>query len=188
MVSTDIPHLIHIGDNPPTDLSTGSDHDLVTPTAAERDALARVAQLLRPADRSIKLVAADGEAIELPPSLLQALRRIAEILAENNSITFTQMSKRLTVEQAAGLLNAPISFVEHLLNTGEVSFEHVDHQRLIQRDDVLAFRSVYAARRHDAIREMTRLGQEWGRYDFDYGSIKVKRLAEFDQAADAAPE
>jgi excisionase family DNA binding protein len=162
------------------------DHGPFVPADAELAALKRAAQALRTSESgSPKLVAANGDELELPPTLLRVLRLSAETLADARAVLLDSLGKQISPHQAAELLGFSVTYVEKLLEDGTLPFTQVGDVRRMSLIDVLAFRDDFRRQRRAALSEIARLGQEMGLDDPDLGTIELRRLAEFDDEAES---
>ncbi|MGV3620510.1 MAG: helix-turn-helix domain-containing protein [Archangium sp.] len=112
-----------------------------------------------------RLVGPDGKAVEVPASLFHVLVRASEVLARGDSITLVPVSKALTTQQAAQLLNVSRQYLVRLLDEGRVPFTKTGKHRRVRIEDVLAFKAKRDAPRADKLRELTELTESFGGYD-----------------------
>lgn len=162
------------------------DHGPIAAPDTELTALREIAHLLGESDDAgPKLLTTSGEAVPLPPTLLRIVRHVARQLARDQAVVVESIDNRLTPHQAAEVIGVPIQHVIKLLDDGQLPFVTEGIIQWLARDDVLAYRDRFRRQRREALREMTRLGQEWGMYDFDYSAVKLKRLAELDEASES---
>lgn len=111
-----------------------------------------------------RLVGPDGETIPLPGSAFRALAIVVEAMSRGQAITLIPVGQELTTQQAAEILHVSRPHLTKLLEAGEMPFHKVGTHRRIAIEDVLAYRERRASQRADALRELTRLGQELGGY------------------------
>jgi excisionase family DNA binding protein len=166
-----------------------SEHDggPFVPPDTELAALKRAAQALGATDSgSPKLVAANGDEVKLPPTLLRVLRLSAEILANDEAVLVDSLGKQISPHQAAELLGFTVTYVEKLLEDGTLPFTQMGDVRRMSLNDVLAFRDDFRRQRRAALSEIARLGQEMGLDDPDLGTIELRRLAEFDDEPESS--
>ncbi|MEX2441239.1 MAG: excisionase family DNA-binding protein, partial [Pontimonas sp.] len=97
------------------------------------------------------------------------------------AVILDSLGKQITPHEAAELLRVPITHMVKLLDDGTLPFTRVGDFRRLSLDDVLTYRQLRDARRHEGLDELARLSQELGLYDLDYSTIKVKRLLEFEE-------
>src|SRR5687767_3584039 len=90
------------------------DRDPVEALEAEDSAILALAQLLGGGDTgTLRLVTERGETVPLSPSLARVLRRAARILAQQNAVVIHPLSKELTTQQAADLLQVSRPHLVH---------------------------------------------------------------------------
>ncbi|MDQ3412691.1 MAG: excisionase family DNA-binding protein [Chloroflexota bacterium] len=128
-----------------------------------------------------KLTRASGEAVEFPPTVLRILHQVARLLAGDKALVLRAIGSELTIYQSAELLNVPIPYLVRLLDEGTLPYRQEGESRLVPHNELLAYRLQDKAQRREALRELTRLSQELRLYDLDLSTIKLKRLAEFDE-------
>ncbi len=120
------------------------------------------------AHRSAKLVAADGEEIDIPASVYAALRRIVPLMAEGAAIGLVPLHQELTTQQAADLLNiSRPSLIKHL-DAGDIPYRKTEGEhRRIRFVDVMEYKRRRSELRHDAFVTMAAIGQKYGAYNAD---------------------
>jgi excisionase family DNA binding protein len=77
----------------------------------------------------------------------------------------TEAVEEMTMQEFADMLNVPQTFVESLLETGEVPFRVVGTQRFVSRSDALAFKLADDAIRYAAVRALTAESEALGLYE-----------------------
>jgi excisionase family DNA binding protein len=134
---------------------------------AEREELPRLRALVRQLDEIIeregegtRLVGSHGEEIEIPASVLQALKLVAEGMAAGLALSLVPHGKELTTQEAADLLHVSRPHLVKLLDQGTIPHHRVGTHRRVKIEDVLAYLGERAERRREELRELTRLSQE----------------------------
>lgn len=136
--------------------------DTITPTerpvaAAPEDAeLVRRLERLAPAPERAgtapaRLVAPDGQDIDLPPAIYEVLRRAAHQLAAGMAVSIVPVGTRMSTQQVADLLGVSRPHVVKLLEAGKIPFTKTGRHRRVLLTDVLAYRDRQAGRRSDAL-------------------------------------
>ena len=106
-----------------------SEHDLVTANENERPALQRMQGILNEMrgttvfnrkDRLPKLVYGDEE-IEIPLSVFHILRQVVYHMMHGRAISIVPVSRELTTQQAADILNVSRPYLVTLLEEGKIS-------------------------------------------------------------------
>lgn len=124
------------------------------PDDAERDGIAEVRSFLAAhaargtdvAPRYLLVGSAEGEQVELPRPIYDALLLVAESLAAGRAVTVAPESKLLTTQQAADLLGVSRPTVVRLADAGDLPSERHGNRRRIRLGDLLSYREM---RRHD---------------------------------------
>jgi excisionase family DNA binding protein len=146
------------------------DSELIAAPDADREALSRIGALLSEfgtdlsASNRATLVSPSGEEIELPNSLAEVLRVAAQYLANDDAISIAPISKVLTTQQAADLLNVSRPYLIELLERGDLPFYKVGTHRRIRLSDLLAYRQLRDEHRRAGLRRLTQKSQRLGLY------------------------
>ena len=144
-------------------------NDLVTPQAAEAAVLTLVQQLLGQQSTRLELVglSSDGEkeAVELPASVLDALRLLIFYLAQGDTVKLVPIRKEISTQEAADLLNVSHQYLMRLLEQGDIPYQQVGTHRRIRFLDVMAYKQRRDADRAEGLRRMVRLCEEAGAYE-----------------------
>lgn len=118
------------------------------PDDAETESIAEVRSFLaahtaRGADvtpRYLLLGSAEGEQVELPRPIYDALLLVAESLAAGRAVTVAPESKLLTTQQAADLLGVSRPTLVRLADAGDLPSERHGNRRRIRLGDLLSYR------------------------------------------------
>src|SRR5579859_3727207 len=111
------------------------------------------------------LIAPDGNRAALPESLLRVLRQAVKALAHHDAVAVIAVHKLLTTQEAADLLTVSRPYLVRLLDRGDLPATHVGSHRRLRLDDVLTYKHARDGKRRDALRELTRMNQEYGLYE-----------------------
>ncbi len=142
------------------------DQEPVVASASDQELLDEIeALLLRATERHRiaqrpRLVGRDGQAIELPESILRLLRQIVPQLKQGHAVSLVPLHKELSTQQAADLLNVSRPFLIGLLERGDIPHAKVGKHRRIKFDHLIAYKRQRDAGRRAALRRLTELGQE----------------------------
>jgi excisionase family DNA binding protein len=137
--------------------------NLLRALPAEEDALEALCHQLDEiarAEHPGRLVAANGETIEVPASAFRALRLVVERLARGQAITLVPHGTELTTQEAADLLRVSRPHLVKILDEGIVPHHKVGTHRRVALEDVLAYRERRGGARHEKLDELTRLSEE----------------------------
>ena len=94
-----------------------------------------------------------GEAL-LSSSLVGLITDLLSIVARGETVTYAPISRRLTTQEAADLLNVSRPHLIKLLQKGEIDHEMVGTHRRVALRDVLDYKSRRSAGRRAALQEM----------------------------------
>jgi len=111
------------------------------------------------------LIGPQGEAIELPPSVSQAIKRIVHFLARGQAVTLAPVESELTTQQAAELLNVSRPYLIKLLEDGRIPFTKTGTHRRVRLSDVLVYKEQRDSERQRGLAELARLSQQFGEDD-----------------------
>jgi excisionase family DNA binding protein len=140
-------------------VAASSDAHTYVPDAEESAAAAAVMQALdaeglgcatgRPA-----LVAADGEVLELPDAILDALRQVAAALSSGLGVTVAPLSTMLTTQEAADYLGISRPTLVRILERGEIPMEKPGRHRFVQLKDVIEYKERDDAYRREVLKAL----------------------------------
>jgi excisionase family DNA binding protein len=138
-------------------------------TEDEQVALSRVdrflAQVADAGQAPARLVAPDGNMVELPASVFRLLREVVHHLVQGQAITLMPIDAELTTQQAADLLNVSRPYLVKLLEQGAIPYTKTGTHRRIRFADVMTYRARRDAQRSEALTQLTQLSQAAGLYD-----------------------
>lgn len=137
--------------------------ETAAPDEDEREAYARIAALL--AKDGASLTDSSGERVALPPKLRAVMRRLAAAYAADQVVILTPLSKMLTTQQAADLLNVSRPYLIKLLDEKAILYTMVGTHRRISYDDLMAYRTAWKAEQRRLADELTQMHEEMGFYD-----------------------
>lgn len=148
------------------------EHSAVSAREDQRDALVALSRLLATHARSpkrrakcLRVVGTTGEALELPPSVVEVLQRATTVLSSGHAVAILPVGRDITTQQAAHLLNVSRQYVVRLVNEGRLPATKTGKHRRLRIEDVLAFKRVRDAERARALDDLARLTEEFGAYD-----------------------
>ena len=75
------------------------------------------------------------------------------------------VGRELTSQEAADLLNISRQYLLRLLDGGRIPYSRTGKRRRLRIEDVIAFRQTRDAERRAALRDLTRLTEQFDGYD-----------------------
>lgn len=112
-----------------------------------------------------RITTEDGTVIDLPEPVATALAEVLEAAAAGERALVLRSPNDITTEQAATVLGVSRPTVVRMIEAGKLPARMVGTHRRLTLSDVLAYRTVSAARRRAALDQMTRQAEELGLYD-----------------------
>ena len=116
-------------------------------------------------EHATTLIGPQGEVVELPTPVADALKQIVHYLARGQAVTLAPVESELTTQQAADLLNVSRPYLIKLLEDGRISFTKTGTHRRIRLSDVLVYKEQRDSERRRGLAELARLSQEFGEDD-----------------------
>ena len=154
-----------------------SEHDLIAANESEQPALQKIEGVLdnsKPrdqgpqseyADHLPKLVSPYGDEIELPPSVFQVLRQIVYHLALGKAVNIVPISKELSIQEAANLLNVSRSYLVSLLESGKLPFVQMGTHQRILFSDLIEYKKRRDEEKRQGLAEILHISEDEGLYD-----------------------
>ncbi len=115
----------------------------------ERDAANQLRSIIA-GNRRLRFQGEPGE-IELTPGLTQALLDMLSHIGSGDAVTILPVSRMLTTQQAADILNVSRPFLIGLLEKGEMPFEMAGRHRRVKAEHLLAYKQRRDIRRDAAL-------------------------------------
>ncbi|MBA3068346.1 MAG: helix-turn-helix domain-containing protein [Hyphomonas sp.] len=95
-----------------------------------------------------------GKAITIEPELAKLLVDVMSFLKEGNGVTFVPVSKHLTTQQAADILNVSRPYLIKVLESGELPFHKIGRHRRILAKHLFDYKRMRESRRSDALADL----------------------------------
>src|SRR5579875_3470432 len=144
-------------------------HDTVAATdEADIQAITRIGRLLASDEsHAMQFVAPNGERLDIPRPLYEALLQLTAALAQGEALTLTSrpLQMEVTIDEAADLLNASQHYVVERLDERVIPSTGEGARRCIRLQDVMIHKARLGALHREGLKELARLSQEFGLYD-----------------------
>jgi len=100
------------------------------------------------------LVAANGEVLELPDAMFDALRQVATALSSGMGVSVAPLSAMLTTQEAADYLGISRPTLVRILERGEIPMEKPGRHRFVQLKDIIEYQERARSDRRQALEAM----------------------------------
>lgn len=100
------------------------------------------------------LVAANGERLELPDAMYDALRQVAGALSSGMGVSVAPLSALLTTQEAADYLGISRPTLVRILERGEIPMEKPGRHRFVRLKDLVDYQEQARAARRSALEAM----------------------------------
>jgi excisionase family DNA binding protein len=98
--------------------------------------------------------------ITLSPALSNLLMELLRHIGSGDAVTLVPVSKMLTTQQAADILNVSRPFLISLLERDEIPHDLVGRHRRIKADDLFAYKRIRDEKRSRALSELAKMDAE----------------------------
>lgn len=128
-----------------------------------------VSRFLQQHDGAALLLGPDGEQIQLPASMYEALRAVVESMRRGQAISLVPRDQTMTTQEAADFLGISRPTFVKALNAGEIPFEQSGPRahRRVHLADVLSYRERQRHARREILTGMVEEAVDGGLYDVD---------------------
>ena len=92
--------------------------------------------------------------VTIEPELAKLLAQVMDYLKEGNGVTFVPVSKHLTSQQAADILNVSRPYLIKILEERELPFHKIGRHRRILAKDLFAYKRKRDAQRSEAMSDL----------------------------------
>ncbi len=146
-------------------MPTVLEHEPILAKERERLRIGEIEELFQRSEGwRLRLVGPEGQGIDLPESLHALVREIVRVLTRGDAVSIVPISKELTTQEAADLLNVSRQYLVRLLERGEIPYHKVGTHRRIAFADLIEYKRRRDEERHRGLDELTRMSQELGLY------------------------
>ena len=140
----------------------GLDHRLPNEAEAKSAAAAAVAMAnaLERGEGSA-VAGPEGEPVRIEPALGELIIELLGHVGTGKMVVLAPFGAKLTICQAAELLNVPHGQMMKLLSRGEIACEQPGRHSLVPLPELTEYREERARKQEEALNELSRLGQEF---------------------------
>lgn len=136
------------------------------PSDSERAAanqLRRILAAQAAGDAKLRVLTEDTKPSEitLTPALANLLMELLRHVGRGDAVTLVPVSKMLTTQQAADILNVSRPFLVSLLEGGDIQFSLVGRHRRIKAEHLFAYKKKRDAKRSDALSRLAASDAEY---------------------------
>jgi len=121
-------------------------------------------QLLNSEKSLPKLVSSTGKEVVLSKSVNDTLYQVLEAMEAGIEVTVSPIDRDMTIAEAAEVLNVSSTYLEKLLDRGEIPSKVVGISKHINTKHLLDYKSNRDAERRKGLTELTGFMQEIGGY------------------------
>lgn len=146
-------------------MPTVLEHEPILAEERERLRIGEIEELFQGSEEwGLRLVGPEGQEIDLPESLHALVREVVRVLTRGEAVSIVPISKELTTQEAADLLNVSRQYLVRLLEKGEIPYHKVGTHRRIAFGDLIEYKRRRDGERRRGLDELTRMSQEMGLY------------------------
>lgn len=133
------------------------------PSATEKDAANQLRKLIASHVTSdARLCVLDDKTkkpteIVMTPALSELLMEMLRHIGNGDAVTLVPVSKMLTTQQAADILNVSRPFFVACLERGDIPFSHVGRHRRVKAEDLFAYKKSRDQKRAEALSALAEL-------------------------------
>ncbi|MFM2312956.1 MAG: hypothetical protein RLZZ04_2232 [Cyanobacteriota bacterium] len=131
---------------------------------SDKKNIQQLKQLLSSAKSLPRLVSSTGEEVVLSEAVYETLYEVLEAMESDTEVTISPLNLSVTVSDAAEILNVSPSYVNKLLDNGDIPYFNIGTARHINRRQILDYEHKRDLNRRKGLQEYTRLLQEDGFY------------------------
>ncbi|GAB5427235.1 MAG: helix-turn-helix domain-containing protein [Devosia indica] len=99
--------------------------------------------------------------VVLTPGLTSLLMDLLRYVGKGDAVTLVPVSKMLTTQQAADILNVSRPFLVSLLERGEIKFETVGRHRRVRAENLFEYKRKRDLKRSEALSDLAAMDGEY---------------------------
>lgn len=111
------------------------------------------------------LVGSDGRRTEIPESMVEVLRQVANALSRGMGVNVAPLNAMLTTQEAADFLGISRPTLVRILDREEIPMERPGRHRYVRLSDLIEYQDRTRRQRRAALDEMVRTSTEDGLYE-----------------------
>ncbi|XZE17436.1 helix-turn-helix domain-containing protein [Pirellulaceae bacterium SH449] len=100
------------------------------------------------------------EAVDIPHAVVAVLTKVLSVMSEGKPFKLIPMDEELTNQEAADILNVSKSYLDQVLDSGDICHRKVGQSRLIKLIDLLEYKKRQESCSKDALQELADEAQE----------------------------
>ena len=132
---------------------------------SDKKNISQLKQLFSSSAKSLpKLVSSTGEEVVLSEAVYNTLYEVLEAMESGTGITVSPLNQNITVSEAAEILNVSSSYVNKLLDRGDISYINSGTAKHINRREALIYKERRDIERRKALSKFTSSLQKEGFY------------------------
>lgn len=98
--------------------------------------------------------------IVMTPALSELLMEMLRHIGNGDAVTLVPVSKMLTTQQAADILNVSRPYFISCLEKGEIAFSHVGRHRRVKAEDLFAYKRSRDEKRAEALSTLAEMDED----------------------------
>ena len=128
-------------------------------------ALALIDEALSKTTEPLRVTTREKGEMALPEPVSQILRKAVHILASGRDVSLVPVSRELSTNQAADLLDVSRPHLIKLIDEGKILCNMVGSHRRIRLQDLMAYKRERDAERREILKQIAQFSQDAGFYE-----------------------
>ncbi|HEX9989578.1 MAG TPA: helix-turn-helix domain-containing protein [Chloroflexia bacterium] len=148
-------------------MASTTEHEPIAASVSEEQVLAEIERLLLMSSQgqAHSLVGPNGEAVQLPHSVLDLLQQIVRELRQGHAVSLVSLDRELTTQQAADLLNVSRPYLIKLLEEGRIPYIKTGTHRRVGLQALMEYKAQRDEERRCGLALITQMSEEMGLSD-----------------------